>query len=438
MRYIAALLMACLLASTGEAQPVATELANLPVAVRWWGQGMVSIETCWNLTVVIDPYGKKATLEGLGLPADLVLRPSECAGDEPWNESFGTRTVNGYAADGSVIELNHWLDRLPNTAESVWYANSDSNAAKRSTHAIHIQSYATSAGYAGEQAAIYAIDLDGVRIVFAPNPLPRRYSIRLALALTQREVDLLVIQYPDGFEQSLELVEMLHPRQLLPVADSGSDSKNRWEDEELIAPFIPALSDDFKIERSNINTLALAKAKKSSLINPQIIVLNDKPWQPSDELATLLKNMDTACKESQAVFAKLSAEQMSWQPPNGTHTPRWNAEHMMGRQLGFFSQIYAAIEPDVFSHIDLNPKQMPDDYQPAHPDWDGAEEARQMERANAYARRFAYLLEGLDLDAKAPGSFWTPRRLLRQMERHYGEHTANVVKKMELDDWPGE
>src|SRR5690606_8334877 len=33
------------------------EEPQFPVAVRWWGQGMVSIETWWNLTVVIDPYG---------------------------------------------------------------------------------------------------------------------------------------------------------------------------------------------------------------------------------------------------------------------------------------------------------------------------------------------------------------------------------------------
>ncbi|MEZ6134301.1 MAG: hypothetical protein R3C53_05250 [Pirellulaceae bacterium] len=32
----------------------------------------------------------------------------------------------------------------------------------------------------------------------------------------------------------------------------------------------------------------------------------------------------------------------------------------------------------------------------------------------------------------------TPRGLLLQMQRHYGEHTANVIKKFELADWPKE
>ena len=127
---------------------------------------------------------------------------------------------------------------------------------------------------------------------------------------------------------------------------------------------------------------------------------------------------------------------MNFEPANGTHTPRWNAEHMMGRQLLFFSQIYAAISPYAFRPIDLNPEQMPPDYRAAHPDWGGVEEARQMERANAFVRRFAYLLDDVDLDARAPGSRWTLRALLKQMGRHFAEHTANVVKKFDQPDWP--
>ena len=61
-----------------------------------------------------------------------------------------------------------------------------------------------------------------------------------------------------------------------------------------------------------------------------------------------------------------------------------------------------------------------------------------MERVDAFTRRFAYLLDALDLDQKPAGSSWTPRGLLLQMQRHYGEHTANVIKKFELKDWPKE
>ena len=87
--------------------------------------------------------------------------------------------------------------------------------------------------------------------------------------------------------------------------------------------------------------------------------------------------------------------------------------------------------------MDLNPKQMPKDYKFAHEDWTGEEEARQIERVQKFTRRFAYLLDGMDLDKKAKGSrFWTPRALLKQMDRHYNEHSANVRKKMKLDEWP--
>jgi hypothetical protein len=60
-----------------------------------------------------------------------------------------------------------------------------------------------------------------------------------------------------------------------------------------------------------------------------------------------------------------------------------------------------------------------------------------MERVEAFTRRFAFLLEGMELTKKAKGSaFWTPKALLIQMEAHYREHTANVVKKKDLPGWP--
>lgn len=158
----------------------------------------------------------------------------------------------------------------------------------------------------------------------------------------------------------------------------------------------------------------------------------------TDELATLFAAMERSCEASQAVFRKLSAEQMNWRPPDGSHTPRWNAEHMAARQLLFFSQIYAAIDPETHRVIDINPQQMPPDYEAAHPDWSGKQEADQMQAIAEYVRGFAYLLEGIDLDQKAPGSRWTPRGLLRQMARHFDEHTANVKKKFDLPGWPTE
>ncbi|MEQ8848204.1 DinB family protein [Botrimarina sp.] len=163
-----------------------------------------------------------------------------------------------------------------------------------------------------------------------------------------------------------------------------------------------------------------------------------KEWRASGELGELLTAMAEASAASREVFEPLTAEQLNWRPPNGTHTPRWNAEHMAATQLMFFSQIYAQLDPDRHEVVRINPEQMPDDYQPAHPDWGGEQEAAQMEAISDYVQGHAYLLEGLPLDEAAPGSRWTPRRLLKRMESHYDEHTANVKKKFELEGWPAE
>jgi hypothetical protein len=189
------------------------------------------------------------------------------------------------------------------------------------------------------------------------------------------------------------------------------------------------------------NTLAVsslsAKRADQSDQPRRTVLLDQRPLTLPVEMEKLMTAKETACTASQAVFAKLSVEQMNFRPSNGTHTPRWNAEHMMGRELLFFSQIYAALDSAI-PVMDLNPEQMPPDYVARHPDWSGAEEARQMQRVSAFTSRFAYLLEDLPLDAKAPGSNWTLRGLLRQMDRHYSEHTANTKKKFDLPEWPKE
>ena len=168
------------------------------------------------------------------------------------------------------------------------------------------------------------------------------------------------------------------------------------------------------------------------------VALTTTPYRMSDEVAALFEAKEKASAASQAVFAKLSAAQMSHEPADGSHTPRWNAEHIRGTELLFFSQIFNAVDPAV-PVMNRMPKQMPPQYAPAHPEWSGREEAAATARVQAFTRRYAYLLDGLDLDTKAPGSrFWTPRALLKQMDRHIGQHTANVQKKFEADDWPKE
>lgn len=197
---------------------------------------------------------------------------------------------------------------------------------------------------------------------------------------------------------------------------------------------------DKAVEKIAHNTVAAVAGEESEpdefkARKTRFVSLGTKPYQMTEAVADLFAKKEAASAASRKIFSELSVEQMNFKPANRTHTPRWNTEHMMGRELVFFSQIYHGVDPTI-KVMNLNPKQMPKDYKFAHPDWSGEEEAKQMLRVEKFTRRFAYLLDGMDLNKRPKGSRWTPRALLRQMERHYAEHTANVVKKKQLEGWP--
>ncbi|MEM6470602.1 MAG: DinB family protein [Planctomycetota bacterium] len=187
--------------------------------------------------------------------------------------------------------------------------------------------------------------------------------------------------------------------------------------------------------KSQPHNLFAASTSMPSGDTTRHFVLSASELTLRDEVADLFTKMNRANEDSQKVFRPLSSTQLNFRPSNGTHTPRWNSEHMMGRQLFFFSQIYHELD-ETIPVMNLNPKQMPKDYEAAKPDWNGFEEAEQMARVDAYCARFSYLLKDVPLDQRAPGSRWTLRGLLRQMERHYDQHTANTVAKFSLPEWP--
>ena len=54
----------------------------------------------------------------------------------------------------------------------------------------------------------------------------------------------------------------------------------------------------------------------------------------------------------------------------------------------------------------------------------------------AFVRRFAYLLDGMELSEKPAGSPWVLKKLLTRMKTHYTHHTDKVLEKFELLDWP--
>ena len=153
------------------------------------------------------------------------------------------------------------------------------------------------------------------------------------------------------------------------------------------------------------------------------------------ELAQLFGQKEKVARQVEADYARLSVRQLNHKPSDGTHMPRWNAEHIMGRELGFFSNIYSHRSPMILP-IDLNPPQTPPEYQPRHPDWTGDEEARQIERTQAFTRRFAYLLNGIEPNQTPKGSPWPLKKLFDQMAHHYQYHTNKLPPKFKLLDWP--
>ena len=64
-------LLVCVLCFISASTSLAAE--GKPVAVRWWGQGMVSVESYWNLHVVVDPYAKSVAGKTQPVAADVVL-----------------------------------------------------------------------------------------------------------------------------------------------------------------------------------------------------------------------------------------------------------------------------------------------------------------------------------------------------------------------------
>lgn len=412
-----------------------------PVAVRWWGQGMVSIETYWGLTVVIDPLPAETGYDVPDIQGDLVLVTHEHFDHNNVDAVKGSPiVVRGLSRTGEVQQVHHILDRPPNSEDVIWRVNTKTDAAKTTPEAIGVKSMAAwhddSQGAQRGAVAVFSVIVDGVKIVHAGDFGQTKLSPAQVRALGKVDVLCLPVGgvYTIDGAQAVKIIEQIKPRYVVPLHYKTDRLKIGLNP---IEPLLVAADGRYAIQRPQGNTLAVSAADGRSTTGTRIVLLKYEPWAPAQELADLMKQMESACSASQRTFAPLSAQQLNWRPPNGSHTPRWNAEHMLGRQLGFFSQIYAAIDP-ALKHIDLNPRQMPADYQPAHPDWNGAEQARQMQRASDYVRRFAYLLDGVDLDRPAPGSRWTLRGLLRQMQRHFGEHTANVHKKFELAGWPAE
>jgi hypothetical protein len=379
-----------------SAQSIVVATEGDPMAIRRWSGGTVSLETHWGLHLAINP-----TTEA--------------------SKRFSRKVDQEVSSSESV---DHILFCMPNKAKPSWLPASE--VSQVDANAIQVKSVR----FGVDGTSSLTLDVDGVRILVVPlDTLGGRGELDKE---NTKEIDLLILSTGKHMRlvepNLISFIKSIDPKLVLinPVETTYP------RDIEQLRSVIRAEDEILTIDH---NTLAVSQTIRA-LAKPQIVRLDESPWEMPNELEKLFSAMEQANSDSQKVFAKLSTNQMNFKPANGTHTPRWNSEHMMGRQLLFFSQIYHA-QNQFIPTMDLNPKQMPPDYVFAHPDWDGREEARQMQRVSEFTRRFSYLLTDLDVDKKAPGSGWpSPRALLNQMHRHYSEHTANTVKKFDLPGWP--
>lgn len=411
------------------------EATHWPVALRWWGQAFVTVETWWGITVAIDPYGEIG-YEDPDVSADLVLTTHNHQDHSNTGLVKGNPTVfTGLTEGGDVRELRVAVDRKPN--EDSPRAGEVEELGELSEHAVTAFTVPSfhddKEGAERGRNALWVIEADGVRILhmgdFGQQELGSEQLAKIG------KIDLLLIPvggtYTVDGPAAAKIVEQVKPRIVIPI---HYKTEPLSIDLATADAFVEALPESFQRQQPKGNTVAVSAGGGG----PSRVVTPDyRPWEMPAELAELYETKEEVQKACAEVYRSLNASQMNFRPSNGTHTPRWNVEHTNGYELSMFSAFFSATDPEI-ARINERPEQMPPDYVPANPEWTGAEEARQIERTAAFSRRFAYLLDGKGLDATAEGARVPLGRMFEVMGNHYNEHTDNVKKKFDLPDWPKE
>jgi len=434
------------LAASPATQPVGTEEDGaVPVAVRWWGQACVSIETFWGFTIVIDPYpaSDRMGYPKLDLSADLVLITHEHF-DHTGLESIQGKPVvlHGLTQDGNWAEIDHYLDRPPNQPQVKLLARAQ--AATPSPHAVHVKGIRTfhdaDSGAKRGRNTMFLIETDGLRILHCGD---------LGHLLTAEQVsaigpiDLLLIPvggtYTVDASGALAVVKQLKPRQWIwPIHFKTAASKSPLA--ALDAFLTPARQAGMNIREIKGNALAVTHrpaGRDTEAAKPKVVVSDFKPVRPSPAVVQALEAMRPERQALINALSKVSKTQLDHKPSDGTHTVRWNFEHTTGTEIGFFSQVYHALDPEI-PLVNRRPAQMPPAFKPRHPEWDTAEMVRQVQRVAAFTERFSYLLADTPADMKVEGTRFSVQSLSDLMVGHYRNHTTKAVRKFELPDWPKE
>ena len=277
-----------------------------PVAIRHWKGNAFTVETMWGFQVGLGVDESNLT--------DLPRKPDLNLSDiEPGKHKT--------------------LERLPNEAKLSVLKEDAANVheiAKNDGNALVM--------FRSENEKPTWVHVDGLKIVYL-NDMPAAVfekhlenTLDTPAFVNHGFEELVVIATGDQYtEKEVQMIAGTYKPRLLVV-----NSKIKQVG-------------DVAVEAITHNTVAVSHVERDKP-RTRIVSLGTQPYEMSEELADLFANKEAACEKSRSVFAKLSVDQMNFKPANGTHTPRWNTEHMMGRELGFFSKIYHAIDPEVPCH----------------------------------------------------------------------------------------
>lgn len=416
---------------------------SVPVAIRWWGQACVAIETFWGFTVVIDPF---PATEQMGFPkpdltADLVLATHEHFDHVGFDVVKGKPVVvHGLKPDKDWAEIDHYLDRKPNEAEVTWLPKD--KAGTPSSHAVHVKSIHTfhdaESGAKRGKNAMFLIETDGVRILHCGDLGHTLSAERLAAI---GSVDVLIIPvggtYTIDPTQAIEVIKQIKPRRYVwPIHFKTSVSKIPLA--TLDAFLAKAKEAGLPVREVKGNAIAAAQqaAKPDAKAAAAAVIAADfKPVKPGADMQAALDSMRADRQALIDALGKVTKAQLDHKPSDGTHTIRWNFEHTAGAELNFFSQVYHAMDAEI-PLIKWGPAQMPPDFKARHPDWDTAEMVRHVQRTAAFTERFSYLLANTPVDLKIEGTKFSVQSLSKMMVGHYKNHTTKAVLKFKLSDWP--
>ncbi len=259
------------------------------VAVRFWGQGLVTVETYWNLRVAIDPYALRIGYDDPKLAADLVLVTHDHFDHNNAGLIGGKPpVVRGLDASGEVRGVDVVLDR-PSNAPSPRVAKFEEGA-KHSEHAVRIRSVASFHddvdGRKRGHNAMFLIEADGVRILHCGDL--GQSSLNERQLKEVGTIDVLCIPvggvYTVDGPQAAGIVEQLKPRVVVPIHYKMAQLTIDLNTHE---PFLKALPARYeRIDRGG-NTVAVTAGRGPSADSPHVVVLSTVPRAMPQDLADL-------------------------------------------------------------------------------------------------------------------------------------------------------